>query len=45
MFCYLLAKKMIDDLDNFLKDVMHEDRIPEEDMDEEYYLFAGEGKF
>nr|XP_051194448.1 uncharacterized protein LOC127307725 isoform X3 [Lolium perenne] len=34
-----------DDLDNFLKDVMHEDRIPEEEMDEEYYLFAGEGKF
>jgi hypothetical protein len=24
---------------------MHEDRIPEEEMDEEYYLFAGEGKF
>jgi hypothetical protein len=36
---------MIDGRDNFLKDGMHEDRIPEEDMDEEYYLFAGEGKF
>ncbi|XP_047058683.1 uncharacterized protein LOC124665310 isoform X3 [Lolium rigidum] len=31
-----------DGRDNFLKDGMHEDRIPEEDMDEEYYLFAGE---
>lgn len=32
-----------DDLDNFLEDVMHEGTIPEEDMDEEYYMFAGEG--
>ena len=40
-----LQKRIVDDLDNFLEDVMHEGTIPEEDMDEEHYMFAGEGTF
>jgi hypothetical protein len=44
MFLIFWKKYTTDDLDNFLTDVMDEETISEEEMDEEYHIFAGEGK-
>jgi hypothetical protein len=44
MFLIFWKKYTTDDLDNFLTDVMDEETISEEEMDEEYHIFADEGK-